>query len=77
MPAKRTYLAAWTSEGSNMPKYVNLTHVADEDPAVEGVEITVRSPADLGSTTSVCRVPLRDFGTLVDELNEKFKAVRK
>ena len=54
----RKLIAAWTAPGDDLPKYVNVTYVADEDPEVAGIEFTVRSPKDLGSSTSVCRVPL-------------------
>lgn len=67
MANERSYLAAWTAPGSDMPKYVNATLVdpKDEDG---GVEITVRSPKDLGSVTSVCRIPQAAAEKFITEL---------
>lgn len=67
MASERTCLAAWTATGADMPKYINATLVdpRDEDG---GLEITVRSPKDLGSTTSVCRIPTKEIEPFIDDL---------
>ena len=71
MASKRALLAAWTAtEGYvNYPKYINVTVVNDGEDS--GIEFTVRSPEDLGSTTSVCRLPVgKDVKQFLKDLGD-------
>lgn len=69
---ERILMTAWTAtEGySYYPKYVNVTLVLEDDVEASGVEFTVRSPEGLDSRTGVCRVPLREFGQMAQDMGE-------
>lgn len=73
--SKREFLAAWTAPPpGEMPAYVNATLV-DFDEEDGGVEFTVRSPKDLGSPTSVCRIPTADFLKFIEEFAANMRRV--